>query len=68
MLPWPKNELTVSMRLEVCSHSTKEGFAAEMVTQHPDDRTSLEVANVIKDLVHFQGVLDGNFDRMRGTQ
>lgn len=56
------------MRLEVVSHSTKEGLTAKVDTEHADDRASLEVTDVIKDLVHFESISDGHLNGVRSTE
>lgn len=59
--------LTVCMRLEVVSDTPEECLAAKVNTQHANYRASLEIADVIKDLVHLEGVPDWHLDRVGGS-
>jgi hypothetical protein len=54
--------------LEVVSHSTKEGLTAKVDAEHADDRATLQVTDVIKDLVHLKSIADGHLNRVRSTE
>lgn len=56
------------MRLEVVSHSAKEGLSAKVDTKHADNGASLQVTDVIKDLIYLQGVSDGHLNGVRSTE
>jgi len=55
------------MGLEVVSNTSEECLAAKVNTQHANYRTSFEIADVIKDLVHLEGISDRHLDRVRGS-
>lgn len=56
------------MGLEVISHSAKEGLSAKVNAEHTNDRATLQVTDVIKDLVHLKSIADGHLNRVRGTE
>lgn len=56
------------MSFQVASHSFKESFPAEMTAKHSDDGASLQIADVVENLVDFKRILDGHFDGVRRTQ
>lgn len=59
---------TVCVGLEVIGNTTKESLLTEMNTQHADDRASLQVTNVIENLIDFEGVPNGHLDGVRSSQ
>ena len=59
--------VTVGVGLEVLGNSLEESLLAQVVGQHADRRASLEVANVVEDLVDVQGVTDGDVNGVTGT-
>lgn len=56
------------MRLEVISHTTKEGLSAKVDTEHADDRAALQITDVIKDLVYLESISDGHLNGVRSTE
>lgn len=60
--------LTVCMRLEVVSDSSKESLLPKVDTQHANDRASFQIANMVEDLVHLESIPDGHFDGMGRPQ
>lgn len=59
---------TIGMRFQIIRHTTQESIDPELCTQHSNDRATLQVRDVIKDLVDIQRILDRNFNRMRCTK
>ena len=56
------------MRFEIVRNSTQESLPAEMNTKHANDRASLQVADMVENLVDFEGVPNGNFDRVGSAE
>jgi hypothetical protein len=46
-------QLTICMGFEITSDTTKEGFLAKVAAEHSNHRASLEIADMIKDLVNL---------------
>ena len=59
--------VTVSIGLEVLGNSFEESLLAQVVGQHADSRASLEIANVVEDLVDVKSVPDGDVNGVTGT-
>lgn len=55
------------MGLEVIGNTLDENILTQMAAEHSDDRTSLQIANMIEYLIYLKGILHWNFDRMRGA-
>ena len=53
------------MLLQVVGYAEEECLVAKVRAQHANDGATLEVGDVIKDLVDLEGIADGNFNRMR---
>ena len=53
------------MCIQVERYAVEKSFSTKMSTQHADDGTSFEVANVVEDLVDFQSISYWYFDRVR---
>lgn len=64
-----KSELrTICVGLEVVSDTAKEGLAAKVDAEHADDRATLQVTDVIKDLVYLESIADGHLNGVRSTE
>lgn len=56
------------MGLEIVRNSPQESFSAKVSAEHANDRASLEVANMVEDLINLESVLDGDFNRVGSAQ
>jgi hypothetical protein len=56
------------MRFEVVGDTLKEDLLAEVRAQHANDGASLEVTDVVEDLVDLKTIVDGDFDGVRRAQ
>jgi len=56
------------MRFEVVCHTLQEDLLAKVRAQHADDRATLQVADVVEDLIDFEAVIDRDFYRVRESQ
>lgn len=56
------------MRLKVVRNSTQESLSTEVDAQHANDGASLQIADMVENLVDFEGVPNGNLDRVRGAE
>ena len=63
---WGKH--TICVRFEIVRYPNQERFHTQVTAQHSDDGAAFQVANVIEDLINFQGILYGNLNRMRATE
>lgn len=59
--------IAIGVSLEVVGDTLEERLNTEMAGKHADSRASLEVADVVKDLVHVESVTDGHVDGVTGT-
>ena len=55
------------MGLEVVANATEKRFLTKMAAQHANNGASLEIADVVEDLIHFQRVSHRNLNWMRCT-
>jgi hypothetical protein len=60
--------LTVCVGFEVVRNSPQESLSTKVDAKHANDRTSLQVANMVEDLIDLESVLDGNFDGVGSAQ
>ena len=60
--------LTICVGLEVVSHTAKEGLSAKVDAEHADDRATLQITDVIENLVHLESIADGHLNRVRSTE
>lgn len=56
------------MRLEVIGNSPEEGLSTKVNTQHADNRASFQVADMVEDLIHLEGISDGHFNGVGRSQ
>lgn len=56
------------MRFEIIRNSTQESLSAEVDTQHANDRAPLQVADMVENLVDFERIPNGNFDRVGSAE
>lgn len=56
------------MLLQVVGHTTEKGLPTKMIAQHTNYRASLQIADMVKNLVYFESVPYGNFNRVRCAQ
>lgn len=59
--------IAIGVSLEVVGDTLEESLNTEMAGKHADSRASLEVADVIKDLVHIKSVTDRHVDGVTGA-
>lgn len=66
----PRNQeyLTVCMRFKVIGHTTKEDILSKMAAQHADNRASLKIADMVKNLVDLKSISHGYFDGVGSAQ
>jgi hypothetical protein len=50
------------MRLKVVRNSSQESLSTKVNTQHANDGASFQVADMVENLVDFEGIPNGNFD------
>jgi hypothetical protein len=55
------------MLFEVIRYSLDEDVLAQMTAEHADNRTTFQIADMIKYLVHFESVLHRNFNGVGGA-
>lgn len=55
------------MGLEVVGNTLEEDLLTEVSAQHADDGGSLQVRDMVEDLVDLETVVYGYFDGMRGS-
>lgn len=60
--------LTICVCLKVISYSAKERLLTEVTAQHSNHRASLEVADMIENLINLKGISYRNFNRVRRSQ
>lgn len=56
------------MGLEVLGNTLEENLLAKVAAQHTNDGASLQITDVVEDLVNFKGVSYRNFDGMGCTE
>lgn len=56
------------MSLEVVGNTLQEDLLAKMSAQHADDGASLQVTNVVEDLVDLETIVYWYLDGMRSTE
>lgn len=59
---------TVSMRLQIVGNTAQEGLLTQVAAEHANHGTSLQVADMIENLVYFKSVSHRDFDGVRGSQ
>lgn len=50
------------MRFEIMGNAAKEGFLTKVTAQHPNHGTSLEIADVVENLVNLEGIPYGHLN------
>lgn len=55
------------MLFEVVRYTLDKDILAEMTAEHTDNRTTFQIADMIKNLVHFESVLHGNLNGVGGA-
>ena len=56
------------MSFQVIGNSLKEGFSAKVAAKHSDNGASLQITDVVEDLVDVERISNGHLDRVRCTQ
>jgi hypothetical protein len=59
------SSVRVLVCLQVVGNTLQEDLLAEVGAQHANNGASLEIANVVKDLVDLETIVHGNLDGMR---
>ena len=54
------------MSFQIVRYALDKSILAEMTAEHANDGAALQVADVVENLVHIEGISHGNFNRVRG--